>query len=86
MDKHDRNSHHAEVTDLLGPRIPAGMAQTQAMVDPVCGMDVNLDPQKAVEYSGQTYYFCSEGCMNKRFIAKAGTTIGRGAAPRSSDL
>lgn len=31
--------------------------------DPVCGMDI--DPQNAVasmDYDGQTYYFCSDGC------------------------
>jgi len=34
--------------------------------DPVCGMDV--DPAKAEhqsEHNGETYYFCSEGCLNK---------------------
>ena len=65
MDKHERNSHHAEVTDLPNPRTSVRRAQTQSMVDPVCGMDVNLDPQKEVEYSGHAYYFCSEGCMQK---------------------
>jgi Cu+-exporting ATPase len=32
--------------------------------DPVCGMDVN--PQSATfraEHEGQTYFFCSRGCM-----------------------
>ncbi len=32
--------------------------------DPVCGMDV--DPATATnrtEYNGQTFYFCSRGCM-----------------------
>ena len=35
-------------------------------VDPVCGMSV--DPAKAAgsaDYKGQTYYFCSEGCLKK---------------------
>jgi Cu+-exporting ATPase len=34
--------------------------------DPVCGMDV--DPGTAagsVEYEGQTYYFCSQGCLER---------------------
>ena len=32
--------------------------------DPVCGMDV--DPARAAfktEHNGQTFYFCSRGCM-----------------------
>lgn len=34
--------------------------------DPVCGMEI--DPQSAIatrEHLGQTYYFCSESCMNQ---------------------
>ena len=35
-------------------------------IDPVCGMEV--DPQNAaatLEYQGQTYYFCAEGCKRQ---------------------
>jgi YHS domain-containing protein len=32
--------------------------------DPVCGMDVEIaSAQNKTEYQGQTYYFCSRGCM-----------------------
>jgi YHS domain-containing protein len=32
--------------------------------DPVCGMDVEIaSAQNTTEYQGQTYYFCSRGCM-----------------------
>ena len=32
--------------------------------DPVCGMDVDMTTaQNKTEYHGQTYYFCSRGCM-----------------------
>jgi Cu+-exporting ATPase len=34
--------------------------------DPVCGMEV--DPAKAQassDYEGQTYFFCSSGCLSK---------------------
>ncbi len=32
--------------------------------DPVCGMDVDITTaQNKTEYHGQTYYFCSRGCM-----------------------
>jgi Cu+-exporting ATPase len=36
-----------------------------AMVkDPVCGMEVDTErAQFTVEHEGQTYYFCSRGCM-----------------------
>lgn len=31
--------------------------------DPVCGMDVREGPKAiTMEYKGQTYYFCSNGC------------------------
>src|SRR3954467_7631942 len=42
------------------------MASSNAAVDPVCGMTV--DPARAaghVEHKGQTYYFCSKGCVAK---------------------
>jgi len=33
--------------------------------DPVCGMRVAADPQKEIRYEGQTYHFCSSGCMDR---------------------
>jgi Cu+-exporting ATPase len=34
--------------------------------DPVCGMAVDpLQPRGKAEHEGQTYYFCSPGCMHK---------------------
>src|SRR6266481_8559524 len=38
----------------------------QLAQDPMCGMTV--DPRKAAgsfEYNGQTYFFCSTGCLEK---------------------
>lgn len=36
------------------------------MVDPVCGMTVNADDAAAAwEFDGQTYLFCSVGCMER---------------------
>jgi YHS domain-containing protein len=33
-------------------------------IDPVCGMEVDTDKaQWTAEQDGQTYYFCSKGCM-----------------------
>lgn len=62
----------------------------QTAKDPVCGMTV--DPQKAAgsfEYGGQTYFFCSLGCLEKfrtdpeRFLTASSTTpIGIQSATR----
>ena len=49
--------------------------------DPVCGMQVDeAGGTRSVEYAGETYYFCSEGCL-RRFDAEpdlftAGTGVG----------
>jgi len=45
---------------------PAPPVSSNAVVDPVCGM--NIDPAKAVgssTYAGTTYFFCSKGCLAK---------------------
>jgi YHS domain-containing protein len=53
--------------------------------DPVCGMDV--DPKTAAgksEYSGQTYYFCSNGCKKafdkepEKYLKAQGYASGHG--------
>ena len=36
-----------------------------SLLDPVCGMKVAPDPAKSVEYSGTTYYFCGQRCVEK---------------------
>lgn len=33
--------------------------------DPVCKMQVAADPQKQLQYQGETFHFCSTGCMDK---------------------
>ncbi len=35
------------------------------MKDPVCGMAVTKTSTHHTEHEGKTYYFCSEGCLNK---------------------
>ena len=33
-------------------------------IDPVCGMEVDSDTARfTATHDGQTYYFCSRGCM-----------------------
>src|SRR5258706_1223241 len=64
-----------------GDAFTEGTATGISVRDPVCGMTV--DSQKAAgsfEYNGQTYYFCSNGCLEKfhaepeRFLKAAVTT------------
>jgi len=33
--------------------------------DPVCGMKAAANPEKSATHDGQTYYFCSKGCVTK---------------------
>jgi heavy metal translocating P-type ATPase len=33
--------------------------------DPVCGMKAAANPEKMAVHDGQTYYFCSKGCVSK---------------------
>ena len=33
--------------------------------DPVCGMEVGSESQYSVEHAGESYYFCSQRCMEK---------------------
>ncbi|HJO11866.1 MAG: heavy metal translocating P-type ATPase [Gammaproteobacteria bacterium] len=40
-------------------------AQEPQLTDPVCAMVVSSDSEHAYSYSGQQYYFCCAGCLNK---------------------
>lgn len=40
-------------------------AKIEPFTDPVCGMKVEADPAKSIEYEGKTYYFCSKKCMDQ---------------------
>ena len=33
-------------------------------IDPVCGMQVDPSTAVAVEYAGETYYFCESACAD----------------------
>ena len=45
-------------------RIPLFGKKGPTAVDPVCGMDVDMDSPSggAWEHEGQIYYFCGAGC------------------------
>jgi P-type Cu+ transporter len=54
---------------------------TTTVTDPVCGMSV--DPAKGrgkAEYQGDTYYFCSPGCMH-RFVSEPAKFLAHGYRP-----
>ncbi|HEY8101295.1 MAG TPA: heavy metal translocating P-type ATPase [Burkholderiaceae bacterium] len=56
---------------------------TETFKDPVCGMTVKPNPEKAIEHGGRTWYFCSTGCMTK-FKANPSAYISKAASAASS--
>ena len=44
---------------------PTDAPQEKPYTDPVCGMKAAANPEKSAEHEGQTYYFCSKGCVTK---------------------
>jgi len=59
---HDHRHEHAPAPGKAG----LAVLPTLAVKDPVCGMDV--DPTSAAgsfEHEGETYHFCSKGCLAK---------------------
>ena len=50
---------------------PAVDTTAKAYLDPVCGMKVSANPDKAFAHEGTTYYFCSAGCLAKFRAAPA---------------
>ncbi len=60
---------------------PKGSGGSDAVRDPVCGMEV--DPHTAkhrAEHGGHPYYFCSDGCRTK-FVADPATYLTERAPP-----
>jgi Cu+-exporting ATPase len=48
-----------------GGRSPVGTKERPmaAAEDPVCGMQVDTDTDLKTEHDGETFYFCSRGCL-----------------------
>jgi len=44
---------------------PSDAPQEKPYTDPVCGMKAAANPEKSATHDGQTYYFCSKGCVTK---------------------
>jgi len=62
MNESDSQGYHTPIrsTHRQGQAEGAGLAPTQ--IDPVCGMTVAENADKATVYKDTKYYFCSEGC------------------------
>jgi len=75
---HDETSHlHSEHASHT--------AHTEALIDPVCGMQVTAQSEHHFYINGQDYYFCSSHCLEKfktepdKYTAKQGATAVGGA-------
>ena len=54
-----------EVQRRGGTSVPAAAPEDKPYTDPVCGMKAAANPDKSAVHAGQTYYFCSTGCVSK---------------------
>ena len=57
---HDHGHGHEHA-----PAAAAAAVVDKPYTDPVCGMKAAANPEKMATYDGQTYYFCSTGCVTK---------------------
>lgn len=58
MAQHSHHHHHHGHDDTA--------PGTESATDPVCGMSVAIKPDaRSRDYGGETYYFCSDGCLEK---------------------
>ena len=55
----------AKVAEKTSSCCGSQKTQQPQYIDPVCGMTVTDLSKPHTEYSGQTYYFCCQGCLNK---------------------
>ncbi|RJF98170.1 heavy metal translocating P-type ATPase [Noviherbaspirillum saxi] len=59
------HGHHHEHHEHAHGEAGASVVSEKPFTDPVCGMKVSANPEKTVEYKGDTYHFCSAKCMEK---------------------
>jgi heavy metal translocating P-type ATPase len=57
-----------------------GGGEARTSIDPVCGITVPANSDKAVKFQGHTYFFCSDKCM-ARFNASPSQFLKSGTAP-----
>ena len=55
----------AEPAACCGGNHAAVASDDKPYTDPVCGMKAAANPEKSAVHDGQTYYFCSTGCVTK---------------------
>jgi uncharacterized membrane protein YraQ (UPF0718 family) len=51
------------VGNMIKGRAEAPVHQVQQALDPVCGMNVEVEKAAKAEYGGETYYFCCSHCQ-----------------------
>ena len=76
---HGHGHAHAHSADAATP------ADAESFTDPVCGMKVAADPDRAIEYQGTSYYFCSTKCMDKFRVAPEAYLAPRPADPEGAN-
>ncbi len=54
-----------EVQRRTATSAPDSASEDKPYIDPVCGMKAAANPDKCAIHAGQTYYFCSTGCVSK---------------------
>ena len=85
-ESHQESSHTG---DCCQPTAGADTVKGKTYTDPVCGMQVSKNDEKASRFQGVAYYFCSTSCVNKfnaspTTYVKAKRVIGLSAAPAMS--
>jgi P-type Cu+ transporter len=61
---HDHLGHHHD-SNAAGDAAVVIQSQEKPYTDPVCGMKVAANPEKAITYEGTAFYFCSAKCIDK---------------------
>ena len=59
------SSSCADTLSAMAEAMAMSASAAQSLLDPVCGMTVTANPDKAIENDGRTYYFCGGRCMDK---------------------
>ena len=62
-----------------------GGGEARTSIDPVCGITVPANSDKAVKFQGHTYFFCSDKCM-ARFNASPSQFLKSGTAPQAGTV
>jgi Cu+-exporting ATPase len=61
----NKETHHDHSTHGMGHGDGLGDQADKPFTDPVCGMKVAANPERKIDYAGQSHYFCSHRCKDK---------------------